>query len=76
MASVDIPGYVLTKLILFTAAMIIIPILSFFWLKAYTDSDLVSGGVAAIMANVVLIFYIIVAFTEDIPTGDESIKDD
>lgn len=72
----DIPQTVINKLIFFTGAMIIFPITAFFLLQYLFNNTLVSGGLSALIANVVLIGFIIVAFTEEIPKeGEESKKD-
>lgn len=42
-----------------------VPLVSFFACQSLFESPLVSGGVAAAAANIVLIAYIIVAFKED-----------
>lgn len=44
-----------------------VPLISFFACQSIFNSPLVSGGVAAAAANIVLIAYIIVAFREDTP---------
>lgn len=50
----------------FTAAMVILPVLTFFICKyAFNANDVISGGIAALMANIVLVGYIVVAFSED-----------
>ncbi|ODV68058.1 vacuolar ATPase assembly integral membrane protein VMA21 [Hyphopichia burtonii NRRL Y-1933] len=64
--AVDIPKSVVQKLTFFTGAMVIFPVLSFFvcqWL--FNNNAIISGGVAALVANIVLIGYIVAAFTED-----------
>ncbi|OAD70023.1 hypothetical protein PHYBLDRAFT_94991, partial [Phycomyces blakesleeanus NRRL 1555(-)] len=63
----SVSAVVMTKLIGFSLAMFILPIMTF-----YTTVDRIFGGnttyaagSAAVVANVVLIGYIIVAFMED-----------
>ncbi|SCV04324.1 LAME_0H17546g1_1 [Lachancea meyersii CBS 8951] len=63
--AVDVPREVIQKLMFFTAAMVIIPVLSFFLVQQVTSNTLVSGGLAALAANLVLIAYVVMAFSED-----------
>lgn len=66
---------VIQKLMFFTAAMVVLPVLTFFLVQQSTDNTLVSGGLAALMANVVLIAYVVMAFTEDTKSEDEVKKE-
>lgn len=58
----------------FTVAMVLFPLTTFFTCQYFFDSSLVSGGSAAVAANVVLIAYIIVAFSEDIEPSEKTKK--
>ncbi|KAJ4272296.1 vacuolar ATPase assembly integral membrane protein vma21 [Fusarium torreyae] len=62
-----VPNQVIYKLLAFTFAMIVIPIGSYFLTvnTIFSGNSSFAGGLAAIMANVVLIGYIVVAMKED-----------
>ncbi|OCT48816.1 Vacuolar ATPase assembly integral membrane protein vma-21 [Cladophialophora carrionii] len=62
-----VPASVVYKLLGFTVAMIIVPIGSYFLSlnTVFAGNATYSGAFAAIMANVVLFAYIIVAMRED-----------
>ncbi|KAK0383246.1 hypothetical protein NLU13_9159 [Sarocladium strictum] len=62
-----VPRDVLLKLLAFTFAMIVIPIGSYFLTvhSIFAGNSTYAGALAAVMANVVLIGYIIVAMNED-----------
>ncbi|KAK1752368.1 VMA21-like domain-containing protein [Echria macrotheca] len=62
-----VPAAVIMKLLAFTFAMIVIPIGSYFVTvdTLFKGNTTYAGGLAAIMANAVLIGYIIVAMAED-----------
>ncbi|KAF2204179.1 vacuolar ATPase assembly integral membrane protein VMA21 [Delitschia confertaspora ATCC 74209] len=62
-----VPSYVIWKLLSFSFAMITLPISSYFFTlnHLYNGNTTFAGATAAIMANVVLIAYIIVAMKED-----------
>lgn len=62
-----VPNDVIFKLIAFTLAMIVVPIGSYFVTvhTIFKGNSSYAGGLAALMANVVLVSYIIVAMKED-----------
>ncbi|KFY05937.1 hypothetical protein V491_08942 [Pseudogymnoascus sp. VKM F-3775] len=62
-----VPMHVIVKLLAFTFAMIVVPIGSYFVTLdlVFSGNSTFAGATAAIMANVVLVGYIIVAMRED-----------
>lgn len=60
-------------MIFFTSGMIILPILSFFISQYFfgAQNTILNGGIAAFIANVVLISFVIAAFTEDTTVIEE-----
>jgi len=62
-----VPKDVIFKLLGFTAAMIVVPIGSYFLTvhSVFNGNSSLAGGMAALLANVVLITYILVAMRED-----------
>ncbi|RYP89650.1 hypothetical protein DL770_004228 [Monosporascus sp. CRB-9-2] len=62
-----VPTDVILKLLAFTFAMVVVPIGSYFVTvnTVFGGNSSYAGGLAAIMANVVLVGYIIVAMNED-----------
>ncbi|KAL5347102.1 vacuolar ATPase assembly integral membrane protein vma21 [Pseudogymnoascus australis] len=62
-----VPMHVIVKLLAFTFAMVVVPIGSYFltlnWV--FDGNSTYAGATAAIMANVVLVGYIVVAMNED-----------
>ncbi|GAB0136519.1 hypothetical protein EsDP_00004819 [Epichloe bromicola] len=62
-----VPKHVIFKLLGFTFAMVVVPIGSYF-LTVHTifkGNSSLAGGLAALLANMVLISYVIVAMKED-----------
>ncbi|ROW16281.1 hypothetical protein VPNG_01879 [Cytospora leucostoma] len=66
-----VPTDVIVKLLAFTFAMIVVPIGSYFVTvnTVFSGNSTFAGATAAIMANVVLVAYVIVAMRED--QGDQ-----
>ncbi|KAH9897531.1 VMA21-like domain-containing protein [Xylariomycetidae sp. FL2044] len=62
-----VPLDVILKLLAFTFAMVVVPIGSYFATvnTIFRGNSTYAGGLAAIMANVVLVGYVIVAMNED-----------
>lgn len=62
-----VPAHVIYKLLAFTFAMIVVPIGSYFVTvnTIFSGNSSLAGGLAAVVANVVLVGYIIVAMRED-----------
>ncbi|KAI1213774.1 VMA21-like domain-containing protein [Annulohypoxylon truncatum] len=62
-----VPMDVILKLLAFTLAMVVMPIGSYFLTvnTVFRGNSTYAGGLAAIMANVVLVGYVIVAMNED-----------
>lgn len=56
--------------------MILAPLSAFFATNALYSNALVSGGVAAVVANIVLIGYVYVAFNEELDTPAKEKKSD
>ncbi|CEJ82199.1 hypothetical protein VHEMI02278 [[Torrubiella] hemipterigena] len=62
-----VPASVVVKLLAFTAAMIVLPIGSYFLTvnSLFNGNASYAGGLAAMIANVILISYVVVAMAED-----------
>lgn len=67
-----VPSSVIRNLVGFTAAMITAPLSSYFLVLKMSGSTTWSGALAALVANVVLIGYIVVAYQEDVAERDGS----
>jgi len=72
-----VPKDVIFKLLGFTLAMVVLPIGSYFATvnTVFKGNASYAGGLAAVLANVVLIWYIIVAMNEDQSDRKETKKD-
>ncbi|KAI5844254.1 hypothetical protein BZA05DRAFT_409538 [Tricharina praecox] len=72
-ASLNVPGSVVAKLLLFTFAMITAPLGTYYIsvTSLFVGQSTVAGALAAVAANVVLIAYVIVAMTEDAAEGED-----
>ncbi|ODQ61680.1 hypothetical protein WICANDRAFT_59763 [Wickerhamomyces anomalus NRRL Y-366-8] len=64
--AVDIPKSVLNKLIFFTGAIIFFPLITFFLLQYLFGNSIVSGGMSAVVVNILMVLFIIVAFNEKV----------
>ncbi|KAF2442089.1 vacuolar ATPase assembly integral membrane protein VMA21, partial [Karstenula rhodostoma CBS 690.94] len=62
-----VPSSVLWKLLSFTFAMVTLPLGTYFFVTNYVlvGNNTVAGALAAVMANVVLIAYIVMAYQDD-----------
>ncbi|KAJ4372256.1 vacuolar ATPase assembly integral membrane protein vma21 [Neocucurbitaria cava] len=62
-----VPSSVIWKLMSFTFAMITLPISTYFFTVnfVFSGNATYAGGLAALMANVVLIAYVVMAFKDD-----------
>ncbi|KYK56007.1 VMA21-like domain-containing protein [Drechmeria coniospora] len=71
-----VPKHVIFKLLGFTLAMIIVPIGSYFLTvnTIFQGNSSYAGGMAALLANVVLVAYVIVAMNEDESEGKDAAK--
>lgn len=68
----DIPREVIVKLMTFTIAMIVFPLVTFFSVQQFTSNTILSGGLAAGAANIVLVLYCIMAFSESAPEQSDA----
>ncbi|KAI9899385.1 hypothetical protein N3K66_005846 [Trichothecium roseum] len=73
-----VPSDVIYKLLAFTFAMVVIPIGSYFVTvnTVFSGNSSFAGGFAAVLANVVLVAYIIVAMKEDQSESIEKKKEE
>ncbi|UNI15165.1 vacuolar ATPase assembly integral membrane protein vma21 [Purpureocillium takamizusanense] len=62
-----VPTHVILKLLGFTLAMIVVPIGSYFLTvdTVFKGNSSYAGGLAALLANAVLVAYVVVAMKED-----------
>ncbi|PQE20848.1 vacuolar atpase assembly integral membrane vma21 protein [Rutstroemia sp. NJR-2017a WRK4] len=73
-----VPAHVIYKLLGFTFAMIVVPIGSYFVTldTLFKGNSTYAGALAAVMANVVLIGYVVVAMNEDQSEAIEAAEKD
>ncbi|CUS10148.1 unnamed protein product [Tuber aestivum] len=71
-----VPGSVIAKLLLFTLAMVVAPLGSYFLTvnAVFSGNTTFAGATAAVVANVVLITYVLVAMAEDTREQEEAKK--
>ncbi|KAG0133252.1 hypothetical protein HOY82DRAFT_556649 [Tuber indicum] len=71
-----VPGSVIAKLLLFTLAMVVAPLGSYFLTvnTVFSGNTTFAGATAAVVANVVLITYVLVAMAEDTKEQGEAKK--
>jgi hypothetical protein len=69
-----VPSSVIAKLLIFTLAMVTVPLGTYFLSvrTVFVGNPTFAGGLAALMANVVLIGYIVVAVREDQSEQEEA----
>lgn len=51
--------------------MVVAPLTSFFVVRSFTESAIISGGIAAFVANLVMMLYVYAAFNEDVSVPDK-----
>ncbi|KAG0650589.1 Vacuolar ATPase assembly integral membrane vma21 [Hyphodiscus hymeniophilus] len=73
-----VPAHVIFKLLGFTLAMVVGPIATYFLTVdlVFGGNSTYAGGLAALMANVVLVGYVIVAMMEDQSEAIENAEKD
>jgi hypothetical protein len=76
-ASPPIPGYVIRKLLAFTAALVITPIIAYFASvnTLFAGNSTKAASLAAILANVVLFTYVFVVVRDDLSEQEEGDKE-
>ncbi|KAA8895708.1 vacuolar ATPase assembly integral membrane protein VMA21 [Sphaerosporella brunnea] len=71
--NLSVPPSILAKLLFFTFAMLGAPLGTYYISNAFlfTGNSTVAAALAAVMANVILAAYVIVAMREDMPAKEE-----